>query len=114
MTKADEIRAIVAEHSSLTTTEIADIVGCLPEYVRVCARQRVEGASDIDRRYREKFHAKHGLTPFAHRYRTDPDFRKQSLAKAYRSHKKRMADPDYREREKQRKKRWRDRKRDAA
>jgi hypothetical protein len=50
MTKADRIRALYAE--GLSTSEIAEEVECLPEYVRVVARQRKNsGTSEIDRRY---------------------------------------------------------------
>jgi transposase len=50
MTKADRIRALYAE--GLSTSEIAEIVGCGTPYVRVCARQRKNGGySEIDRRY---------------------------------------------------------------
>lgn len=38
-TKAQRILALAQK--GLSTREIADIVGCLPEYVRVVARQRV-------------------------------------------------------------------------
>jgi hypothetical protein len=51
MTKADQIRALYAT-GRLSTSEIAERVGCRVEYVRVCARQRKGGrASEIDRRY---------------------------------------------------------------
>lgn len=36
-----------------STREIADIVGCLPEYVRIVARQRRGRASETDRKYLE-------------------------------------------------------------
>jgi hypothetical protein len=50
-TKADQIRALYAT-GRLSTSEIAERVGCRVEYVRVCARQRKNGeVSEIDRRY---------------------------------------------------------------
>jgi hypothetical protein len=50
MTKADQIRALYA--TGLSTSEVAERVGCRTEYVRVCARQRKDGgASEIDKRY---------------------------------------------------------------
>jgi hypothetical protein len=51
MTKADQIRALYAT-GRLSTSEIAERVGCRVEYVRVAARQRKDGGvSEIDRRY---------------------------------------------------------------
>lgn len=51
-TKAENIMRLYAK--GLSTTEIAEIVGCLPEYVRVVARQRKGwGLSENDRRYRD-------------------------------------------------------------
>lgn len=53
MTKAERIRELYAK--GLSTREIADTVGCLTSYVRVCARQRAEsGTSKIDARYLKK------------------------------------------------------------
>lgn len=49
-TKSEQILAL--HDGKRTPREIADIVGCRPEYVRVVARQRRgSGMSDIDRRY---------------------------------------------------------------
>lgn len=49
-TKSAEIMRLYEQ--GLSTREIADLVGCRPEYVRVVARQRKgSGRSDIDRRY---------------------------------------------------------------
>lgn len=49
MTKAARILELYAK--GLTTREIADRVGCKPEYVRVVARQRKDGPSRADKRY---------------------------------------------------------------
>lgn len=49
MNKAEKIRELYAQ--GLSTREIAGIVGCRTEYVRVVARQRVNGSSHIERRY---------------------------------------------------------------
>lgn len=50
MTKAQQILELY--DGTRTTNEIAGIVGCRPDYVRVVARQRKGGGqSDIDRRY---------------------------------------------------------------
>lgn len=46
-TKSDRIRALYAEGKSVS--EIAEIVGCLPEYVRV-VKQRANGRSKADRK----------------------------------------------------------------
>ena len=54
MSKASKIRNLY--QIGLTVKEIADEVGCLPEYVRVCARQRTNawGVSKNDVRYLKK------------------------------------------------------------
>ena len=50
MSKAQKIRDLYAQ--GLSTAQIAKRVGCSDSYVRVCARQRVNGkASDHDRAY---------------------------------------------------------------
>jgi hypothetical protein len=50
MSKAKQIMALY--DGKRTTREIADIVGCLPEYVRIVARQRRgAGLSEADKRY---------------------------------------------------------------
>ena len=53
ISKAQRIRALYAQGK--TCNEIAEIVGCRPEYVRVCAQQRVAGAnSNADNAYRTR------------------------------------------------------------
>ena len=53
MTKADHIRQLY--DGTRTTVEIAALVGCLPEYVRVVARQRIIGGmSKTDLVYTER------------------------------------------------------------
>lgn len=50
MSKAQKIRELYAK--GLTTAQIAKRVGCLDSYVRVCARQRVDGKpSEHDRNF---------------------------------------------------------------
>lgn len=50
MTKAKMIMGLAVK--GLGTREIADSVGCLPEYVRVVVNQRKgRGSSEVDRRY---------------------------------------------------------------
>ena len=50
ISKAQRIRALYAQGK--TCNEIAEIVGCRPEYARVCAQQRVGGAdSNADTAY---------------------------------------------------------------
>jgi transposase-like protein len=52
-TKSDRIRALYAEGKSVA--EIAEIVGCRPEYVRVAARQRAGGKRGVaDVNYRPR------------------------------------------------------------
>lgn len=52
MTKADRIRTLYAKGH--TVAAIAKRVGCTDSYVRVCARQRAEGAATADLNYRVK------------------------------------------------------------
>lgn len=54
-TKSDRIRALYAEGKSVA--EIADVVGCLPEYVRV-VRQRSNGRSNADINYLPRLRAR--------------------------------------------------------
>ena len=58
MTKADRIRQL-AKHEIFSTKEIADIVSremgaCCPEYVRICARQRIPGGRDPAKTWKQK------------------------------------------------------------
>jgi DNA-binding Lrp family transcriptional regulator len=71
MTKQEHIAKL--EDGTRTTKEIADTVGCSPEYVRA-ARRRLAG-SDVDKRYLEKFRQQHGMSPAGWRYRHDPEVR---------------------------------------
>lgn len=52
MSKASEIRALDAAGKSVA--EIAEIVGCRQEYVRVAARQRKDGCSRADMKFAPK------------------------------------------------------------
>ena len=52
--KAARIRELYAAGMKLRA--IAAEVGCRVEYARTCARQRQNGMSDIDKRYRAKPH----------------------------------------------------------
>ena len=88
MTKAERIRQLAA-HGIFSTKEIAGIVAdefgsCLPEYVRVCARQRVSGPSVADQRYDEKYIGQYGVTQDGHRYRINPERRLRSIKSASR------------------------------
>ena len=80
MTKADRIREL--EKMGCTTREIADVVGCLPSYVRVVTRQRngTGGYSKHDINY---LMARYGGTSLEealrNRYAT-PEFRERHLA----------------------------------
>ena len=116
MSMAGEIRSIVAENTSLTTGDIAEIVGCSPEYVRVCARQRItaSGRSAIDDRYYAKFVKEHGCSPDTYRYRTDPTYRARRLAYFRKRRWDRIAnDPTYLERHRAVKRAWAARRREA-
>lgn len=64
-----------------TTKEIAEAVGCLPEYVRVVARQRMgQAESDIDRRYRYSPLGRASKRAYRkRRYHSDPEFRERVL-----------------------------------
>ena len=59
MSKASEIRALDAAGKSVA--EIAEIVGCRREYVRVAARQRKYGCSRADMKFAPKKAAKDKL-----------------------------------------------------
>lgn len=53
MTKAEKIRKL--NDGKRTISQIAAVMGCLPEYVRVVLRQRVSGSmSEADNRYIKK------------------------------------------------------------
>lgn len=93
MSKAAQIRKLYAQ--GLGTREIAGIVGCSPEYVRVAGRQRnnrLGGLSPADIRWRAKNPEKvaywQGAT--ARRYREDPEYRRRHAAASlarYHKHK---------------------------
>ena len=84
MSKAARIRELYAK--GVGCTEIARIIGCRPEYARVCAQQRVhKGKSNSDKRYlsdpdvaerRRKWRREYSKW----RYHTDPSFRRRHLA----------------------------------
>jgi hypothetical protein len=100
MTKQEQIAEL--DDGTRTTREIAELVGCSPPYVRA-ARQRLAG-SDVDKRYREKFKQKHGMSRSGWRYRHYPEDR----AKRSEYAKHRWAnDPEFRERHKDRLRLWR-------
>ena len=53
MTKAERIRKLAEQHPEWSTKQIAAKCDCLPEYVRVVLRQRVDGGtSAADLRWR--------------------------------------------------------------
>lgn len=84
MTKSDQIRQLY--DGVRTTREIAEIVGCLPEYVRVVARQkRAANTRYAKRRYHSdpEFRAKiiaRNAAYLMRRYREDPEYRARLLA----------------------------------
>jgi hypothetical protein len=53
-TKADKIRATAKKHPTWGCTRIGKHCDCADSYVRVVLRQRVNGISEADRRYRSK------------------------------------------------------------
>lgn len=75
--KAARIRELYAQ--GLGTAEIAKVVGCKPEYVRVAGRQRKDGPSPHDKRW-------HGGEPYrawarqyqSQRWATDPEYRRRN------------------------------------
>jgi hypothetical protein len=100
VTKSERIRRLYAD-GFLTVAEIANLVGCLPEYVRVVARQRKDGSvSASDRRYLENGGREKQRQYFAARYRNDPQFRakRDALTSAYRT-KRYRTDPVFRAKE---------------
>ena len=101
--KASRIRELYAQ--GLTTAEIASIVGCSREYVRVAGRQRKDGSnSPADVAWRTKHFGSNQAYWKAHNERTkdrrsayyrkrywdDPEYRAQHLArcKAHRCRKR--------------------------
>lgn len=78
-----------------TTREIAAIVGCRPEYVRVVARQRQgTSMSDIDRRYRSSSLGRATFNKYqSHRWATDPEYRRRKNESKARSMRKAGASP---------------------
>jgi hypothetical protein len=87
VTKAERIRKLHKTGKYATTAEIADAVGCLPEYVRVVVRQRKDGISEADRRYqasplgkaaRER-HESNRAARVRRRYASDPEFRRMRI-----------------------------------
>ena len=83
MTKSARIRALYAEGKS--TREIADIVGCGMSYVRVCARQRINGLSESDIRYRAKLGTNDYTSYQKALFKKNPAYKRRHLAyvKAY-------------------------------
>lgn len=99
MSKATRIRQLY-DQGIFSTREIADFLGCSIEYVRVCARQRKNGAnSEADKKWRlEKYGsmqayyaamnsntAEYRRIYYRNRYRDDPEFRRRELARARRN-----------------------------
>ena len=83
MTKAQRIRELY-KTGQYTTVQIADVVGCRPEYVRVVARQRPAsgGMSETERRWRlanaeryAEWRREYAREYQRSRYRNDPEFR---------------------------------------
>lgn len=111
--KSNEIREL-GKAGSLTTGEIADLVGCHPAYVRVCLRQRVNGRpSKADRAYVERHIKEHGHTPFMTRYYNSEELRRRHYQMTQRRHKERYAeDLAYRLKCNENSKRWREKNRE--
>ena len=84
MTKSAQIMKLYDGRRS--TREIAEIVGCLPEYVRIVARQRKgKGQSEIDARYdASKKGTERRKRPIKEWHATPKHIRRKSFAKAYR------------------------------
>lgn len=97
--KKDWILRLWGELREPTTREVADIVGCMPEYVRVVVRQRKgTGVSEHDNAYRARFKEKHGMAPEKHRYHKSPESRERMLTTNSEWRRRRYAtDPAYRE-----------------
>jgi hypothetical protein len=85
MTKADQIRDLYAKGYSVK--EIAGVIGCREEYVRVCARQRANGQSKAElkwmRNNREKYLAQRRERD-RKRYREDAEFRRRQIESSRR------------------------------
>lgn len=79
MTKAEQIRGLL-EFKSLSVGEIANIVGCMPEYVRATRRRMRKEVRDQEQEYR------------TNRYRTDPGYRakKSKWNRTYKARQKQL------------------------
>jgi len=114
MTKAEHILSLYDGKRS--TSDIAAIVGCRPEYVRVVARQRKgTGYSDIDRRYVSSTLFRSTRRARYRERMADPKFREQRLKEMrdyFRSHY--QADPKFRERHLERAARYKRRRKAEA
>jgi len=84
MTKKERIRALY--EMGIPPKVIAETVGCHRDYVRVAARQRANGPSASDVKYRPKRLARN-----RQRYRDDPVFRERTRARVARWQQKRKA-----------------------
>ncbi len=82
MTKKEQVLAL--DDGTRTTQEIADLVGCLPSYVRTC-RQRRQGPSPADRNYRPKLNVRlrtlYHAIPYEERSRITRENYKANIAK---------------------------------
>ena len=86
MTKAERIRQL-DDHGFFSLSEIAGIVSreigpCCPEYVSaVLQRSKAGGIRAYDAAFVERFKRRHGVAPYGHKYRTDPEFAERARAR---------------------------------
>ena len=92
MTKAERIRALY-EIGEYTTREIADVIGCRTEYVRVVARQRKGGSfSEHDAAYLMKKYGGNTIHDAWRNRSRDPDWRESNRLAQRRFKAKRRAE----------------------
>jgi uncharacterized protein YjcR len=105
MSKAARIRELYAQGFSVR--EIADKVGCSPEYVRIAARQRAGGShSEGDKRWRAANPGKMAAR-VRERLATDPEYRQRRNEYKDRWLRSRLQnDPEYRERHLAYRRKW--------
>jgi len=90
-TKSDQIRALYAELKGTVPEHkimaaIAERIGCTRTYARVVARQRGDGTSAADKRYRAQDHVRER---YRVRYGKDTPYRARLLAQQRETYRKR-------------------------
>ena len=88
MSKAAKIKQLYAQ--GMSVAQIAEIIGCDPAYVRVCARQRIIGGMSVHdiAWQRTDAYLKIKRERRLERYWSDPEFRQRTIEAQRRSRSK--------------------------